>query len=212
MAETIDEITVINRALARIGAAPLTDLEADDDQTRQVLAIHQDLVEAIFGLWDWRWALRTHALDRLAETPVFFTGAFRFPATAVSGPKALYDDAARRATPLRDFAVQGRTVYADREQLWGDFVTRVAPSDWPAVFRLAYTTWLAAELCVPLTHDEKLKAVLQADAIGTPSEGGRGGIVGRAIAIDAAEAGAKAAISTDDTLTAAHMGDFSFLG
>lgn len=212
MAEPITYLTIINRALARIGAAPIFDLEDDDDLTRQVLAVHDDLVEAIFGLWSWKWAMRVRKLEKTAEVPALWTSAFAFPAEAVSGPKAVFDSADRRARPLRDFAVEGRVVYADRDELWGRFILRIDPNEWPPVFRLAYTVWLASAFAVPVTHDEKLKGTLEIEAVGTPSEGGRGGLVGRAIAMDAADSGAEAAISTDDTLTDAHMGDFSFFG
>lgn len=204
MAETIDDITIINRALARIGAAPIFSLDGDDDETRQVTAIFADLVEAAFTLWSWSWSFRTTALDKVAATPFGYRGLFRFPAGAMGPPVSLYASALTRGTPVRDFRVEGRTVAADTDTLWGRFPTRVDPADWPADFRLAFTTWLAASFAVPVTHDSDLAARLMQDAVGTPSEGGRGGLIGRAVANDRARSGGDAPLNVSDALTSAH--------
>lgn len=204
MTETIDTITIINRALARIGAAPIFSTDADDDETRQVLAIHEDLVEAAFTLWSWSWALRTTVLEKLAAVPFGHTALFRFPAAAMGPPVSLYASATTRGTPIRDFRVEGRTVAVDSETLWGRFPTRIDPAEWPADFRLAYTVWLAASLAVPITHDSDLAARLMQDAVGTPSEGGRGGLIGRAVAADRARSGGDAPLNVGDALTSAH--------
>ena len=212
MAETIDTLTVINRALARIGASPLTDTDTDDPQTRQAMAIHEDLVDAIFGLYDWRWARRTVALEAIDGDPFGYSSRFRFPAEALGPPRALFTGPHTRAVPLRDFRVEGRTVAADADALWGTFVCRIDPADWPSAFRLAYTVWLAASLAVPITHDAGLKQVLEQEALGTPSEGGRGGLLGRAIGVDAAGSGGVAPLNAADPLASARFGSGSWSG
>lgn len=201
MAETIDKPTIINRALARIGAAPLVSIESDDDETRQALAIYDDLIDAALDLWDWSWARRTHALDKLSAAPFGFAAAFRFPAEAVSAPIALYTRDDARSDPLRDFRVEGRTVAADAEALWGTFSCRIAPAEWPAGFRLAFTVWLAASLAVPITHDADLAARLMQEACGSPSENGRGGLIGRAVAADRSKSGGVAPLNASDAFT-----------
>lgn len=212
MGEIVDKLTILNRALARIGAAPLTDLDADDDQLRQCLAIWEDLVDAALVLWSWSWSMRPAVLERRAETPLFWKSAFGFPATALGPPVAVYASADQRATPLRDFAVEGRTVLTDTDVAWARFPTRIDPADWPAAFRLGFTVWLASALAVPVAQDTKLKAQLETEALGTPSEGGRGGLIGRAIAMDAGGSGGPAPLGASDALTDAHMGDFSYFG
>ncbi len=212
MSEVIDTPTIINRALARIGAAPIASIDADDDETRAVMAIWADLVDAAFVLWDWHWPRRIRALEALAAKPFGYATAFRFPADAMGPPLALYASEAARADPLRDYRVEGREVAVDASVLWGRFVCRIDPADWPADFRLAFTVWLASSLCVPLTHDADLAARLAQEALGAPSEQGRGGLIGRAIAGDAAKSGGVAPLNTSDTLTSAHRGgrDWSF--
>lgn len=206
MAETITELTVINRALARIGEARVFDLEDESDLVSSVVAVHEDLIEAAIELYDWYWPRRTVSLEALADKPFGYSGSFAFPATAIGPPVALYASDSRRADPLRDFRVDGRTVAADTTVLWGRFRMRLDPAEWPAAFRMGYTIWLASALAIPVSQDANLKQLLEEEALGTPSEGGRGGIIGRAIAFDASHSGGPAPLSTTDPLTDAHGG------
>ncbi len=96
-------------------------------------------------------------------------------------------------------------LHADAEAVWATCVLPVDPAAWPPLFRAAYVTALAAELAVPQAHDIALADSLRAQAWGTPSEGGRGGLVGRAMARDAAQAPG-ATLLASDPLTAARIG------
>ncbi len=213
MADVIDDLALINRALGRIGAGRIMSLDEDTALAGQVVPIHEDLVEAVLGFYDWRWARRTRVLERLAAAPV--TGwayAFAFPAEAVRTPSVIFADVGSRASPIRDFVVEGREVHTNTETASGVFVCRVSPAEWPAAFRLAYTVWLASAFAVPVTHDADLKMRLEQEALGTPSEGGRGGLIGRAIGIDAAGSGGTPGLMISDSLTSAHFGDFDVRG
>ena len=106
--------------------------------------------------------------------------------------------------PLRDYAIEGAALYADRKPLWATVPVRAHPQMWPVAFRLAATVLCAADFCVPVTHDPKLAAALRAEGEGDPVEGGRGGLIGRAIALAHAGARRKAPIWSDP-LTAARL-------
>lgn len=207
MAERIDDVTIINRALARIGAQPITGRDEDSDLARQACAVYDDLADTALAAWRWNWPRVTRALDRLAETPVNgWAYAFAFPVGAIGGPQRLMTDPRNPDFPLREFQVEAGKVYANCETIWGAFLLRHDPELWPALYRTAFTAWLAAELCVPVTHDSSLAAALSQAAVGNPSENLRGGLMGRAIAFDAAESNALAPVLAADPITSAWHG------
>jgi hypothetical protein len=199
------DIDIINRALGRIGGGAIMAIDEDTELAGQVMSVYPDIVDVAHTAYQWKWARRTCALDLLSETPVNgWKYAYGFPADALSQPLALLADPKLPDYPVRDFAVEGRKVYVMCEKaLWGAFILRIAPSDWPPLFRAAVTTWLASALCVPVTHDSSLKQLLEREAYGTPEEGMRGGLMGRAIGVDAATGGNPAPLLASDPLTAA---------
>jgi hypothetical protein len=204
MAQTIDDVTICNRALTRIGGGQITSFDEDTDLARLCVAIYDDLVEGAFTLYHWKWPRRTRALDRLSETPANgMLYAFGFPAGALSQPLKVLDSPRDANRPFRDFTMEGREIYANRDTLWASFIFRISPDQWPPVFRLGVTTWLASALAIPVSQDVNMKASLEAEAIGSPSEQGRGGIIGRAIAIDGATSGGEAPLLASDPVTAA---------
>ena len=207
-----DDLRVINKALARIGAGTVFAIDEDSDLAAQVFAVYDDLLDAAIELYDWFWPRRTVLLESLPDVPFGYAHAFAFPALAIGGPLALYPNRNSLDHPIRRFGVAGRTVAVDAATCWGTFAMRVSPADWPAMFRLGFTVWLAAELAVPVSHDSSLKAQLEQDAIGSPSEGGRGGLIGRAIAMDATRSGGVAPLLADDMFTAVHHGTESWSG
>lgn len=209
---TDDDLKVINKALARIGASAIFAVDEDSDLAAQVFAVYDDLLDAAIELYDWFWPRRTIQLEALPDLPFGYNHAYAFPALAVGGPSALYASRTARHSPTRDFRVEGRTVAVNSEVCWGTFAMRVSPAEWPAMFRLAFTVWLAASLAVPVTHDASLGATLEQAAIGSPSEGGRGGLIGRAIAMDAARSGGVAPILADDPFTSVHHGTDTWSG
>jgi hypothetical protein len=207
-----DDLKVINNALARIGGNQVFAVDEDSDLAAQAFAVYDDLLAAAIELYDWWWPRRTVPLEALPELPFGYNRAFAFPALAVSNPSALYGSRTNSRSPIRDFRVEGRTVALNSEECWGNFAMRVSPADWPPAFRLAFTVWLSGELAVPVTHDVNLSIDIAQKAIGTPSEGGRGGLMGRAIAIDTARSGGVAPLLADDPLTSVHHGSDTWSG
>ena len=67
----------------------------------------------------------------------------------------------------------------------------------------AAITAVAAELCVPLTHDRALADAKKVDAYGTPSDNFRGGKLGAAIRADAYSAPPRAQDRDNNPLTTA---------
>lgn len=216
MADTVTHLKIMNNALARIGAGAIMAEDEDSDLAQQVVAMYYDRLDAALGMHPWTFAGKTYKLDRLAETDdndfvaadgKFMNGyrhGFALPGTRVGHPRRILDDPRRPDSPYRDFLIEGINLYADRESLWATVTVRADPAAWAPDFRLAFTALLAADLCVPVTHDAGLAEQLRAAAEGTPSEAGRGGLIGRAMGKDAGAAPAKAPLWADP-LSSARM-------
>ncbi len=214
--DAIDHKKIMNNALARIGAGAIMAEDEDSDLAAQVAAVYFDRVDAMLGMHSWTFAGKTYKLNRLAEISdndfvvadgKFMNGwrhGFTLPGNRIGAPRRILDDPRRPDSPYRDFLIEGLNLYADRESLWATITVRADPASWPPDFRLAATVAVAADLCVPVTHDAGLAETLRAEAEGTPSENGRGGLIGRAMGKDAAAAPAKAPLWADP-LTLARM-------
>lgn len=202
----VDKLTIINTALARLGAQPLEALDEETDRARSVAAVYASEIDALFGECLWHFARKTVALDKLDGTP---ENGWRFHFAWPGGALQLISLLAEPRhpdLPHRDFTREGFRLYAHRERLWGRFLFRVDPDTWPPLFRVAAELRLAAALAMPIADSRTLKESLTADAVGTPSEGGRGGALGRAIAEDARTAPPAAPLSEGDPLTVARFG------
>lgn len=206
MPELIDEITVINRALARFGGGAIQDREEDSDLARQCFAIFDDTLEFFLASWNWNWARETRQLERLAETPINgWTYAYAIPSGVIGGPERLLRSK-RQDDILRDYGMENRKIYCDRDSLWGAFVFRRSMDLWPADVRTAFTVFLASELCVPVGHDDDLAAKLRAVAVGSPQEKMSGGMIGRCADNDAIRAGPKTGVLDSEPLTGSRYG------
>lgn len=199
MADITDHLTVINNALGRIGAGKIMGEDEDTELAGQVVPIYYARIKALFGMHEWSFAGKTYKLDALAQTAdndydaaaqKFNNGwryAFNLPGTRLGAPRKVLDDPRCPKDPLRDFLIESGVLYADVDKAWAVVTVLVDPQNWDPQFALAAETIAAADFCVPVTHDASLAAALRTVAEGTPQEQGRGGLVGRAIASDAAK-------------------------
>lgn len=205
MTEIVDDLHIINRALARIGSSPIGAIDEETPKTRQCNAVYRDRIDSLIGLYDWSFARKTYALDLLAEAPLNgWTYAFALPGTRLSAPWRVLRDPRRPDDPFRRYALEEDRLYADVKPLWATFGVRVNPQIWPPAFRLAAIVGVAADLCVPIAQDKTLAAELREQFEGSPEQQGRGGLVGQAISRDAAGAQQKAPL-WQDPLTAARL-------
>lgn len=198
MAETIDDRWVINRALNRIGSAGIGAIDEDTSLARQARATYYDRVDFILALHEWSFNAKTYRLDELALEPEndydadakkFINGwryAFTMTGDRLGNPRRVLRDPRRPADPLREFLVEGATLYADFHPLWATFGVRASPAVWLAPARLAIIVATAADLAVPVSHDVGLAKDLRAQALGPDEMKGRGGLVASAIEADRA--------------------------
>jgi hypothetical protein len=200
MPDVTDHLKIMNNALARIGAGAIMAEDEDTDLAAQVVAVYYDRLQAVLAMHEWSFAGKTYKLDAIAKTAendydatglIFNNGwrnAFALPGTRLGAPRKVLSDPRCPQDPLREFLIESGWLYADRDQVWAVVTVMRAPPIWDPMFTHGVTTLIAADLCVPVTHDAGLAKTLRENGEGTPQEQGRGGLIGRAMASDAAKA------------------------
>jgi len=197
----LEEVDIVNRALARIGAPPLQTLDDEEDRARAAQMIYLTEVEAALGKMHWRFARKTYELSRLAGAPA--TGwkyAYQLPGTFLGLPEKLRSSKGSADAVLRDFEIEGSEVHCNAEWLAARGTIMVPPNVWPPDFRKALIVGIAGELAVPESHDTTLAAALRQQAYGDARESGRGGLLGLAIAVEIASSPPREDVGGDNPL------------
>jgi hypothetical protein len=205
MAEAeITKAVIVNWALAEIGRAPNFSIDDDTKLGGLVDIFWPRAVARCFGLTDWTFCRRTTRLTRQeAEPQTGYAYGYDLPGDRIGEPlKLLYD--ARDQRPLRDFRIEGDTLFCDDEAAWAVCRVEVDPAYWPVQFRDAFAVALSALLAVPLMQDLELAAEKEVKAFGTRSEGGAGGMFGRILAQNRTAGPVSAPLLGNDPLTGAH--------
>lgn len=195
--QTIDDRTIINSGLARIGASPIGALNEDTPKARQCLAVYYPLIDDLLGRRQWSFADQVYRLDALAHDALnnwdatqnkFINGwlyGYALPAVRLSPPHRVLRDPRRPDDPWREFTVEGGYLYCDYTPIWALFTVRARPDVWAPAFQRAATVLAAADFAVPIMHDANLAAALRAEGHGTPEQNGMGGLIGMAAVQDA---------------------------
>lgn len=182
----IDKAMIVNWALVELGLAPNFSIDEQTKLGGLVDIFWPRALARSFGLHDWTFCRQTFLMTRQEATPVTgYTYGFDLPGGIIGPPLKLTSDA-RCTVPLRNFALEGKTVFCNEPVAYARCKVALDPVAWPPQFADGFATLLASYLAIPLTQDADLKADKEAAAIGTPSTGGSGGILGRFIAQDRA--------------------------
>ena len=172
---------MLNRALLRIGANPLT-TEADPGAPVH-LAVYDSVLEN-FAAHPWTFCKHTVRLARRSAAPAqLWAYAFQLPSDRIGPPRSVYASADSRQ-PTTAYDLVGDQLLTDQAEIWVTYVRTVAPVRWPGDFREAFTTALMAELALSVREDRALHDRLYQKAFGTPQQGGLGGLFGKALDTD----------------------------
>ncbi|RIY03262.1 hypothetical protein D3218_00355 [Aureimonas flava] len=207
MSQPIDKATIVNRALGRLGQAPVFSLDGENHVTGHVDGVWDDVVAECFGLHDWSFCRRTTKLTRLAVEPGNgWSYGFALPGDRIGEPLLVLAAVAPAEHVLRDFSIEAGVLYARAANVWARCKVAVDPEAWDIGFRGAFVTALASALAVPMQSDQGLQDDLRAQAFGTPSQGGTGGQFGRLVAQNRAGSPVGSPFLRGDPLTDARWG------
>jgi len=180
----VTRIAVCNRALVRIGEAPLQSEVADGAEA--VLLLYDSAVETALGLGDFSFATAIRQLNRDAtKPPGRWTYRFQLPAESLEGPKAIYDDETA-SQPFTAWELYDDGIYTDAETLWAKVRIAPSPQIWTPLFTEGVVVYLASLLAGSMKENMDAAGALYAQAMGDPRVPGDMGLIGRARARDTA--------------------------
>jgi hypothetical protein len=171
-------VTVANRALVEIRARPIESLDGEDERSVQVKSAYWTMIDHLLTLRKWHFARR---LSRLTAAPASvdrqgWTFAHLMPSDRLGPPIKLLVDPLD-AQGLRVFELTETAILSDAETLFGLFLRRAEPANWPGYFRSLAVTAVAARLADTIRNDDAMAAKKLAEAFGTPSMLGQGGLL-----------------------------------
>lgn len=168
-------VEICNRALDKLGAAPITSLEDDTKSARACARMFDAVRDAELRDHKWNFALARTELPALAEAPTFgYARQFQLPGDCLK---------VVAVHPRADWKIEGRKVLTDQAApLRMTYVKQASdPSEFDSLFVEAFAARLASELCESLTqsntkkrmaledYSQSIRRARRADAIeGTP--------------------------------------------
>jgi hypothetical protein len=176
------KVSMVNAALIKIGASPVTSLGEDSEAARLGGARFDDVLDAVLRAYPWNSAFSRARLTALSEAPV---SGFSFQHVLPADPYCL------RVLTVEGgcrFRVEGRRLLCDASPVDITYIRRVTDmNQLDGLCREAVAAYLAKELAYPLTgssslaermsveYERRLREAQRIDAVeGTAAEQGEG--------------------------------------
>lgn len=171
----MDRVTLINRALSRIGCLPIQSDAAPGPAGTGLLHTYDAVLEDLTGKYPWHFTKGFAALSRLTETPPNgWSSAFLLPADRLALPRGYYESATD-SRPTTRVQVAGGKVFSASSVLFAEYQKLPTPADMPAPFRELLTLALAAEYALEIREDQNLRTRLRREVYGDEFGQGDGG-------------------------------------
>lgn len=172
----MDQVTIINRALSRIGCLQIQSVAAPGPAGTGVVNTYEAVLEDLLSKYPWHFSKRFAQLTKLtAAPPGGWTAAFQLPPQRLALPRGYWDSADISHRPLQSFQLAGDQVWTRTSDLYAEYQITPAPKDWPGHFRELVVLALSAEYALEVREDAPLRAQLRRDAYGPPEMQGEGG-------------------------------------
>jgi len=171
----MDRVTIINRALARIGCVSIQSEAEPGPAGKEVLATYDAVLEDLLSKYPWHFTKRFEGLSKETATPPLgWRSQFLLPPDRLALPRG-YFDSATSTLPLTRFQVAETKVFTMSDVLFAEYQAKPSPSAWPGYFRELMTLCCAAEYALEIREDPSLRNNLRRDAYGPPEMQGEGG-------------------------------------
>jgi len=181
-------LDIINTACAMIGEEPVQSLTDDLGGGQSASLLYEAVVDFNLGLQPsgFQFAREVRQLSRVAGVTAYTGYAYVFEVPApYSGPPVFFtDDPSDPDRRYDRFLLTSGRVHASDDPLYAMVKFRPDPHRWPATFRMATMTALAAQLAFAIASDRNTMQIRQQEAYGSPSDNFRGGLMRTALSED----------------------------
>ena len=144
-------IGLSNRALVKLGAAPIGGFDDGTAEAETASALYEATRDALLSANPWSFAVRQATLARLTDAPVAdYDYAFALPADFLA---ALSAGAPGFGHGLV-YRIAGQSLQANSEAAVLTYIARPDEGGFPPFFAAALVARLAAEFCLPLTESQ----------------------------------------------------------
>lgn len=167
---------ICNRALQKVGAEPISDIDEDTASARACKTYYEDVRDSLLRSYFWSFAGTRVALAPDLTAPAFGrTYAYTLPSDclAIMPPDPEYQ------YPRRDWILEGGKILSNHGPVaYLRYVARVEdPGAWDPLFQEAVAAFLAVEIVEKVTQSNTKKAQLEQEATGRLAEARRVGAV-----------------------------------
>lgn len=156
----MSEVSIVNRALARLGSDPITSLSASDTKSGRCNQLYGSCRDELLAGHPWNFAMTRAALPALTDAPVWdYDYAYELPVNCLRVWRI-------DGHPLAKWKVEGRTIVTDLTAplniLYIAQITDTA--QFSTGFAFALSMRLAAELAMPLTQNATMFEAMATEA------------------------------------------------
>lgn len=152
------EVSICNIAVSWLGGNRITSLDDDTTEANLCKLNYDSSRDATLEERNWTFATGRSLPNKLSTEPVFgFSSAFQLPSdfirvVQISTLETMKDE-------VTDWAKEGDQLLVDADTIYMRYVKRISDTTkYSAGFVQALAARIAADICVPLTHDKELFA------------------------------------------------------
>jgi hypothetical protein len=154
----MDNLTIINLALAHLGAALIQNIDEKSKEAAAAKQFYDPTRRSVLRKYNWNFATKTERLALLAEKPVRYEYAYGLPADYVKliniAPKTEHYLKAGNEEP---FKIQDNKLLCDLEEVYVDYIyDNINENSFDDLFVEAFSHLLASKMAVNVTGDTDL--------------------------------------------------------
>lgn len=202
---TNTDISICSRSLITLGAQPISSFLASEGDPAVICAnVYPGLKAGIMARYPWRFLMKKQEATRETTPPVGeWSYSYIMPPSALGPPHAVFSSSAQMVGEGQ-FEMFGKRIFTNFERVFVDFTADLKEDAWPAFFVDLMVKCLCAEIAFAVTDQQNVAETWSMKAYGTPSDGGLGGALGDAMAIDSQGNGTSGIVA--DAFTNARFG------
>lgn len=172
-----------------LGAAPINSFDDPGDTAKFLKLAYPEIKAGIISDYQWECMKVRTELTRESGSASGFQYQFIMPGDLIGAPIAIYPSDQPWGRSTAGFEVRGRRVLANMPQVWAEYSALRPEAEWPAWFAELVTGAVAAEIAFMVTDQQNVKDHWDMKTYGTPSENRLGGLMGKAMTLDAQGSG-----------------------